>query len=239
MMGITSLILLIVLVVGTAFLVIKWTNPNKNRHKFSYVKRVQWIFGGYAIILLIGASAASFVPEKMVNLGKKVDMKALEKESSALNVAALEGKIDQLDSKWKRKAWSFDYHEKMLNIADPNDRAGNVMIVAERKSINDDQIEASYYQTRAALNAREITSGTLTPPIDVELDGNQLTIQQKTRKLNDSQFTNVFPIRQFTGEKWFEQDPLFTDGQSILYLQIPKDLHLNPQENLNFEYAVK
>lgn len=200
------------------------------------------MFGGYVVILLIGFAAAVFVPDPFVpdqgiTAGDKLDSKVLQKEDSDLQVAALEGKIDQFDSKWKKKEFNFAYQGKLLNIVVPNNESSDVLIVADRKGTNDDQIEASYYKTRATMNDREITR--MLPQIDVKLVENQLTIQQEKNTLKYSQFMNVFPIRQFTGDSMYEHSASFSGGQSIIYLRIPKDLQLNPQENLNFEYVAK
>ena len=141
-MGITTLLLLVIIVGGISFLVARLNNTKKNRHGISYIKRVQWIFGGYFCVLLISVSLAEFVPEQGITAGNQVDSKVLEKDNSDIHVAALEGKIEKLDSTWKRKVWRFDYQGTQLNIVVPSDGSSDVMIVAERKEINDNSIEA-------------------------------------------------------------------------------------------------
>lgn len=229
-----NLFFAVALIAGIAYAAVRFMNSPK---KSSYGKKVRWIFGAYIIILLIAAALSTFIPEKEMNNGKKADMNRLTKQEDELNTAASAGKIGKYDSKFLRKSWNFTYSDHQLTLAAPNDQSTDILIVAERKSSNDGKIEASFYKTGIALDDREIT-WPVAPPL-VELAGNRMNIKEKLTKIIYTVFTNSFPIRQFTGESNFSHGSSFDDGASILYLRIPKDLRLNPQENLNLEYVGK
>jgi hypothetical protein len=107
----------------------------------------------------------------------------------------------------------------------------------ERKNTNDDKIEAVAYRTRSSMNDMDISK--LINPIRVKLVGNLLTLQApKQAKLKLSMFNNVFAVTQFSSEaSLFKHHSSFYDGQSILYMRIPKDLELINKSDLNIQFV--
>lgn len=231
-MGIVVIVVVAAFIAGLFYSVAKLIKSKNN----SSVKRVRWMFGGYVVILLLSTGFASFVPEQKMNPGNKVDTDRLNNEGAEFETKALEGKVDQLDSKWKRKAWSINYQGQQLHIVASSDNYSDVMIIAERKATNDNQIEATFYQSTVAINNHEIAQR---PQLEVVLADDGLVLRQRRAQLSYTQFVNTFPISQFNGETMFSHSGSFYESQSFLYLKIPKDLEVIPQENLHFEYVVK
>ncbi|MFP7300289.1 hypothetical protein [Neobacillus niacini] len=196
--------------------------------------RLGWMLGGYVAILLICTGVSPLLPNKDVNYKTLNNNQELEKESTELYEAAIEGNIDQIDKKFVSKEWSLDYGEKELTIATVNDELISTLVLVERKTVNDGKIEAIHYKTRSGVNNMEITE--LEKPIQIDLNGNTLTIGNPEKvKLKFSQYQQAFTLNQFTGEKTFRRSTHFYGGTSILYLKIPKDLKLIDHSNLNYQ----
>jgi hypothetical protein len=205
--------------------------------KFSYSKRVYWIFSSYVVILLAGLVFASVHPSIIMDSWKKSDSEDFEREGLDLYDAAVEGKIDLVDNKFLRKKWDFNLQDKKLNLAVENDEYLNTSIIVERKNTNDGKLDAVFYQTGSSVNGMDISE--LANPPGLELAGDQLIIiKPEEGEFKYSEFANVFSISQFTGEaSLLEHHSNFTGGQSILYLRIPKDLKLIDNSNLNLEFV--
>jgi hypothetical protein len=225
------------IVIAIAAIMIKIMKRTGNRkEKYFYNNRVWWIFCGYAVILLICLVLDTVHPVKQSADIKMVHSLKLEKESTELFNAAIEGRIDKVDPENIGKTWDLDYHRRQLDITFDNSQNFNSQIVVEKKKTNDDKIEVVFYRTESSMNGMNVTE--LKKPPHIELEGNRLTLMNpKKRKIEFSQFKNVFTVNQFIGDKMFSHDTDFFEGQSILYLRIPKDLELTDKSNLNFQFV--
>ena len=237
MMLMVPLLITAIIVISLAILTARAVNKTVFRKgKFSYRQRVCLIFSGYVAVLLICVVLDTVYPVKIVNEWKKVDTKVLEKESIDLYDTALAGKIAKEGSEFLRKKWNFDYNGKQLNIAAIQDEYLNTSVVVERKNHNDGKIEAAYYQTRSSVNGMDITEFAHPPRLELAENGLLLRNPKKS-KIKFSEFTNVFSVKQFTEEDFFGHDSHFSEGQSILYLRISKDLELIDKTNINLNYV--
>jgi hypothetical protein len=168
---------------------------------------------------------------------KEAPIANIEKEGNALLHSAAAGKFATIESNHIEKKWNLEYHEPKLNLATETDQYFGAQIYVERKNTNDDKIEAVAYRTRSSMNDMDISK--LINPIRLKVAGNLLTVQNpKQAKLKFSMFNNVFAVTQFTGEaSSFQHNSSFYDGQSILYLRIPKDLELIIKSDLNIQFV--
>lgn len=205
--------------------------------RYLYSNRVRWIVAGYVAILLICAVVVTVNPNKDQADWKMIDIEDLEKKNQDLYNYAIAGKIDTVDSKFINEKWDLDYREQQLNIEVAAAEFLNTQIIVERKQTNDDKIEAIYYKTRTSVNGMDITNRT--NPLRLELAGNTLSLMNpKKVTLEFSMFTNVFSVNQFTGEdSLFDHHSYISEGASILYLQIPKDLELMDKGDLNLQFV--
>jgi hypothetical protein len=229
--------LIILVIVIVAFLTIFMKRTFNRRGKYVYSHRVRWIFCGYLAILLICAGMDTVLPVKGRADMKMVHTEDLEKESLALYNDAKAGRIDKVDPSLIAKKWSFDFHERELNLAVANDEFLDIQIFVERKKMNDDKIEAVFYQTRSSMNDMDITK-LINPPL-IKLGGNGIMlINPNKSKIDFSRFQNIFTVTQFTGgSSFFEHHSDFFEGQRILYLRIPKDLELLNKTDLNLQFV--
>ncbi|MEH7308430.1 hypothetical protein [Neobacillus drentensis] len=228
-------ILIILVIAGfTAKSMKKSVNHKGKSMSSQWVRR---IFGAYISLLLICALVATFINGKDNNDLKKAEVDSLEKEGIALVDAAAAGKLDTIDSSFIEKKWDLDYRDQKLNVTTETAEFFGTQIFVERKNTNDHKIDAIAYRTRSSVNDMDISK--LINPIRLKLAGNILILQNpKKAKLEFSMFNNVFSVNQFTGEpSLFEHQSSFYDGQSILYMRIPKDLELIYKSDLNIQYV--
>ncbi|MFF2446972.1 hypothetical protein ACFVSW_07695 [Neobacillus sp. NPDC058068] len=231
-------LLIAIVFIGISVVAAMGVNRKVNKTgRFSYSKRVYWIFSSYVVILLAGMVFASVHPSIIIDGWKKASGEDFDREGLELYDAAVEGKIDQVDSKFLRKKWDFNLQDKKLNLVVQNDEYLNTSIIVERKNTNDGKLDAVFYQTGSSVNGMDISE--LANPPGLKLAGDQLIIMKpKEGKFEYSEFANVFSISQFTGEaSLFEHHSDFTGGQSILYLRIPKDLELHDQSNQDIQFV--
>ena len=199
-------------------------------------RRLRWMLGGYVAILLICTGVSPLLPDEIVTYKIISNSHDLDKESTELYEAAIEGNTAKIDDKFINKTWSLRFEEQELNIATENDELINSAVIVERKPTNDGKIEALHYKTRSGVNNMEITE--LENPLRIELNENTLTIMNPEKvKLKFSQFQQAFTVNQFTGEKPFRHSTRFYGGTSILYLKIPKDLKLIDNSNINYQFV--
>ncbi|MFL6554689.1 MAG: hypothetical protein ACJ8MO_01075, partial [Bacillus sp. (in: firmicutes)] len=213
----------------------KRAESNKgNSFSANWVRR---IFAGYISLLLICAIVVTFINEKDMADFKTAPIHDLEKEGTALVDAVAAGKIDNIGGNFIEKKWDLVYHDPQLNLTAKTDEFLATQIFVERKNTNDHKIEAVAYRSRSSVNDMDISK--LINPIRLKLAGDRLTLQNpKKAKLEFSMFNQVFSVNQFTGgASVFEHNSSFYDGQSILYMRIPKDLELINTSNLNIQFV--
>lgn len=231
MMGVLNVLVLLLIIIGVAFVGYKLMNQSGGKSRnYSYSRRVLTIFSGYFVLLVLCSVISNVIPDRKVQDWKKVNHNELQQEQEKLFNDVEEGKVNR---DFLKTEWKFDFTGKKLKI---NSQDPEILVVIEKKNMNDHKLEASLYQTRSALNGREITDVIKTPGVD--LTDNQLTLlePQKT-KLQFSKFTNVFSVTQFTGKKGFSDSSEWTIGQSVLYIKIPNNIQISSESNLNVQYV--
>jgi heme/copper-type cytochrome/quinol oxidase subunit 2 len=231
------LIILFIVVIISSFTAKSMKRKVPNMGKSFSSNWVRRIFTGYISLLVICTIVVPFIIGKDINDFKKAPIVKVEKEGNALLDAAAKGKFATIESNLIEKKWNLAYHESKLNLTTETDQYFGAQIFVERKNTNDDKIEAVAYRTSSSMNDMDISK--LINPIRLKVAGNLLTVQNpKQAKLKFSMFNNVFAVTQFTGEaSSFQHNSSFYDGQSILYLRIPKDLELIIKSDLNIQFV--
>jgi len=233
-MGIVVVLILFVIVGGVLWLVTKLLNSNNvhKRGRYAYTRRVRMVFGGYLAILIVSLLLNTLLPVKGLNQLEKVDRKELTSEGIVLYDDALAGQVDE---KFLREKWNFDYKGEKLSIASSTATYQSAPIVVERKEQNDGKIEAGFYMTKSSMNGLDITQYVQLPELDLIRD-KLLLSNSPINEIRFSQFTNVFAVRQFTGDRLFSHNSTFEEGQWIFYLKVPKDLKLETS-GLSLQYV--
>ncbi|MEH7010826.1 hypothetical protein V7087_08385 [Neobacillus niacini] len=228
--------ILIVLIIAIAIIgILVKLSKNSSKKNFFSGNRIRWIFVGYISILIICTGLSPLLPKGDITY-KKVDVNQLERDSSELYEAAIQGNIENVDSEYILKTWNLEYSEKQLNIAVTNDDFLSAVIIVERKNDNDGKIEAAFYKTGSSINNMAISE--LDKPLRMEMGKNTLRLENPEKLILEfSQFQHAFPINQFTGKGDFSDSNNFYEGTSILYLKIPKDLELNTTFEIDIQYV--
>ena len=233
MLSFVPIVIVVIMVIAITSLLVNLTKRS-SKVLFSG-SRIRWMFVGYLSILLVCTGLSPMLPKGEITY-QKVDVNQLERDSNELYEAAIQGNIENVDSKYFVKTRNFDYTEKQLNIAVVNEDFLSASIFVERKTTNDGKIEALHYQTGSGLNEMSISD--LMQPLGINIDKNTLMLENPEKtKLEFSQFQQAFPINQFTGKGDFSDTNNFYGGTSILYLKIPKDLELNNTYEIDLQYV--
>ncbi|WP_042357230.1 hypothetical protein [Bacillus rubiinfantis] len=214
------------------------STPVISKGRLAYSQRVRLLFSIYTLVLLVCMIISNLVPFNNMTELEESNSKKLERDSTALYEAAVNGTIAEKGKDFLRKNWEFPFDGKSFKLALAEDSYFNFTIVIERKLSNDGQIDASFYMAGSEVNGLNLT--TLIQPPLLEVQEQKLLLSNSPENdLKFSQFVNVFPIRQFSGERLFGGDQPTSEGTSILYLTIPKDLDVENPEEVNVQYVNK
>ncbi|WP_164670786.1 hypothetical protein [Virgibacillus doumboii] len=221
-------IIMLLLVLGLVFLVIKRTHKKTNRH--GYVKKVQLMVASYIVILLISIGVFYLLPkDEYLRAEKDVSTEPFE-----LRQAANVGEIGKLD-KYMEETWTFEINRQELNVdvASNGHSPTDFPIFVETVETQQDSIKASFYRTPMIIDGYDFSdrlkpltishaSGTLTfslpDPIMVEL----------------SLFKQEFPIMQFSGKSIMDSGH---HSEQVLYITIPENIELNFTAENRVEYV--
>ncbi|MCM3568582.1 hypothetical protein [Neobacillus mesonae] len=230
-------ILILLIVIGIVFgLTVKLGKSAIRRGNTAYSKKVSRFFAGYFAFLIICMIVSFFLPDKSMTELKKVNVDVMEKESMDLYHAAQAGNIEEFNDNFLYKKWEFDFQGNQLKMKKNSDTFFDVNVMVERKEKNDGHIEAGFYMTRSEVNNLDISKLAHPPQLEIA-DGQLLITNSPKNKIRLAQFTNTFPVRQFNGEKLFGHESHSGEGQTILYMKIPKNLQFDDTSNLNLEYV--
>lgn len=198
----------------------------------------QWfrlILAGYLAVLLVGAVLGFFLPMKSNNISGKIVRAKVSEEYVDSYELAVKGTLDDEEYVFKQKEWSFDYQAEVLNLKTVNDLPFSAQIVVKKTAAGDGKITASFYRGRTYINQWDVTE--LTNPAQLSLEGTTLILENpEFLTLEFADFSNVFPVTQFTGGNWFDPGTNFSSGQDMLYLTIPKDVKIANQSALYIQH---
>ncbi|SDN26221.1 hypothetical protein [Bacillus sp. OK048] len=229
-MAILPLIIILIIIIA----IVRQSKSSGRKNTF-FGKQIRWVFGGYLAILVICAGLSPLLPtdEKIY---KAIDVKDLDHAGIELYDAALAGNIDKVDSNYIKKTWNLDYQDQQLAITAANEEYIETSIIVERKTVNNGEIEAVYYKSRSSVNGMDISD--LEKPLQMKIEKNTMRLENPEKlTLEFTQFQQAFPINQFTGKRGFSDSNSIYEGNSVLYLKVPKDLKINAPSELNVQYV--
>ena len=219
----------------TIFVIIVFMVKVIKNKKYLFGNRALFVCSIYFVILLLCAGFEAVYPSNKMPTKSIVENHEIEKESKDLYDAAVEGEIDKVDPSYIRQKWNYDYRKHQLSIELKSGEFMSTQIVVEKRKMNDSKIEAVFYKSRSSFNGKELTQRIR--PLRIELLGDTLTITQpKAVKMEYNEFNDTFAVTQFTGEKLFNHDLNFNEGQGIIYLRIPKNLEITDNASLNIQF---
>lgn len=223
-------IILILLLMLIIFAFLRKKGGTK-RGKYVNTKRTYWFFTSYVAVLIVSAILFYALPAKENAVGGRVQSETANKEIDKVYNAAQDGRIEEINSKYKKQQWEFPYKESRLHLDGNVDPA----IVIERKQSSDGSIDAVFFATNFVVGGFEMSNRT--PAINVELQGDTLMIDNPgPLQINLGIYSKEFPIRQFTGEQFIEEDSIVSPMQ-VIYLRVPKDLKIAGASDMNISYV--
>jgi len=197
---------------------------------------VKILLMGYGLLLIASIFVFEILPinEKEPDFSLSSD-EQLEKEMSRLDDAIFDGRTDEIDSRLILNKWQWKYSGKELNIQDQNWFDGAVIV--ERKANNDEIIEGTYYAS-SIVGGVDLTNEYPSREVKLEKDTLHLIGKWEERNLKFTIFEKEFIITQFTGERKGGMDFGGFREINYLYLKVPKDLKLDPEnEELYIHYV--
>ncbi|MBP1080096.1 hypothetical protein JOC74_000584 [Bacillus capparidis] len=200
------------------------------------LKRTYWIFASYVAALLVSVLLFYMLPEKSPAVGGKVQPETANKELREFDNLVHDGRLGDIDPRYKKKQWKFQYQLKQLNIEGYIDPS----IVIERKQGTDGTIEAIYFATDTILEGFKISK---LPSVNVRLNEESLIIDSpEPIQIELGLYSKEFPIRQFTDEQFMgeskEDGSTFTPME-VIYLRVPKDLEITGASDMDITYINK
>lgn len=149
---------------------------------------------------------------------------------------AKEGKLDSTPGVYKLSSMDFNLQGNELTLS-PDPYGSYHEVFLEKKEAADGLITVSSYTTTTIIQGIDITPQ-IRPPI-IRLSGNRLELSSpENYTLAYTSFKPDFTAEQFSGpipENWHITDPKTTLGREIIYLQIPSNMTVVPNQTTIFQ----
>src|SRR5699024_3281268 len=129
---------------------------------------------------------------------------------------------------------NFNYENDQLNIQVVDVDYTYTPILIDQKEENDHTIEVNVYQIPTIIEGTDVTE--LMESLTVDLTSQVLLINTPPIDIRLNVRKNDFPFRQFTGEKIFEDEDFPFGPKQLVHVQIPKDIELHVNEDVNVHY---
>lgn len=144
---------------------------------------------------------------------------------------AEQGKLDQLSGLICTDIHSFNFPGNTLSLkVDDPSRVSTIFIV--RKTLDDGIIDVSTYTTGSTINGTDFTD--LAGPPKLSLQADVLTVESGLNKnINIRKFEKDFTVVQFTKQMNEFTGNGIDFGDTILYIQVPKNLEIQQGNNYN------
>lgn len=189
----------------------------------------------FLIVLIVSTVMHFFLPERQL-VGEKIDISTIPD----IFHEGYEGRIDQVDSQYLLKEWTFTPKQEMIQIALPDElNQSQPQIFVERiKGL--DVMEVGYYRTPVVLTSGLDISGYLSEPrLRFEAGSNQIIIEDTGYTVLELvALKREFPINQFYLDQHqdFFEGPLAERGDYLFYLRIPEQADVEAQGDIWIEW---
>ncbi|VEF49827.1 Uncharacterised protein [Bacillus freudenreichii] len=231
MMGLTSLLVL----VGVAGILI-WGIKGMQQNVLKNKRYVKILLMGYGIVLIASVFVFEVLPinKDEPDFSSSSDSQ-MEKEMNRVNDALFNGRTEEVDSRYVLKEWQWNYNGKELLLKNQDWLNGTVIV--ERKAENDGIVEGAFY-ANSVVGGIDLTNEYQSWDVKLEKDILHLKGKWEEKNLKFTVFEKEFVIIQFTGER--KGGMGFGGFMEInyLYLKVPKDLKLVPEnEDIYIHYV--
>ncbi|TKC14870.1 hypothetical protein [Robertmurraya kyonggiensis] len=192
------------------------------------VKITHWLLIVYVGVLLLSLCISFFMkseePAEMVE----------EKQKTDLYEAIYSGEISKIDTPYLLDKNSFDYSGESLSITSANAEVGTTIFI-ERKSVDDNMIEAHIYGSFSHMNGMDFSEKIVPPRVKIS-EQYMSIIYPGSQVIKLALMKNVFAVNQITGDKMV--NGVTIDGP-IVYLRIPQSLEVKAGSELSLQEVGK
>ncbi|MBO0993871.1 hypothetical protein [Bacillus sp. SD088] len=186
----------------------------------------------YAIALIL----SPFIYELLPKTGEeipRVQYKNLEQKTMELEQAIYDGRLADINPEYIRETWQQPYKGNELNLQQTVEET--VPIVVERKQENDGMIEGKYI---ASVIYQALDFSDKVRSIQFNLSDDTLNLEEVGEFF---EFKGITAERDLVLSQFTESRNIFADGTMrqvrFIYLQIPKDLQFQKNDDLSFNYT--
>jgi len=201
-----------------------------NRASFIRGKKIYLMIGTYMTILLISMGLYLFILEKEELKAEQITTEYIPN----LESMAYGGKSLETIAPYLVEEHNFNYENDQLNIQVVDVDYTYTPILIDQKEENDHTIEVNVYQIPTIIEGTDVTE--LMESLTVDLTSQVLLINTPPIDIRLNVRKNDFPFRQFTGEKIFEDEDFPFGPNQLVHVQIPKDIELHVNEDVNVHY---
>ncbi|MGP4067079.1 hypothetical protein [Halobacillus sp. B29] len=206
---------------------------SKARSTHLSAKTPLWVFGGYVCLLLVSFILFFFIPDQ--NISSDNSEGNISETGRELYQKALAGKVTDINEKYLRKEWSFDYEYERLEIGEEIEAPSALTIVVDQTN-DSEQITAAFYSTPASLQGTVLNHDL---PLRIGMADQRLNLLlAQTTDRTFTVFSPAFPFTQFTEEKDGMMEAEMEWGTYILYVSVPKDINVSSDYH-SVEYVKK
>lgn len=207
----------IVIIIAVASLFLKF------RLKMN-VKITHWFLIVYLGVLILSFCMSFFMKSE------EPSAVAEEKQSVDLYEAINSGEISKIDTSYLLDKNSFEFSGESLSIATANVEVGTSIFI-ERKSVDDNKIEAHIYGSFTHMNGMDFSEKIISPRMNVNEQILSI-IYPGSQEIKLAFMKNVFAVNQITGDKMV--NGITMDGP-IVYLRIPHSLEVKAGSELSLQ----
>ncbi|SFF86402.1 hypothetical protein SAMN05216353_11160 [Halobacillus alkaliphilus] len=194
----------------------------RTRRKYLPSKTSVWVFGGYVSLLLVSFILFFFIPER--NASPETSDGNISETGRELYQKVLAGEVTDINDKYLREEWRFDYEYDRLEIGEEIEEPSALTIVVDQTN-DSEKIEASFYSTPASLQGMVLNHDL---PLKIGVADRHLDLLlTQTIDRTFTVFSPAFPFTQFTEEKDGMMEGDMEWGTNILYVSVPKDINVS------------
>ena len=173
-------------------------------------------------LLLVSFILFFFIPEQ--NASSENGDGNISEAGRELYQKALAGEVTDINEKYLRKEWSFDYEYERLEIGEEIEAPSALTIVVDQTN-DSEQITAAFYSTPASLQGTVLNHDL---PLRIGMADQRLNLLlTQTTDRTFTVFSPAFPFTQFTEEKDGMMEGEMEWGTYILYVSVPKDINVS------------
>lgn len=199
---------------------------------FKNKRIVKVLFITYAAVLILAPFVYEILPKEKEDI-PRVHEQNLDEKTLELEQAIYDGRLADINPAYIREEWQQAYEGNNLILQQAEEE--QVPVVVERKQANDGVIEGKYI---ASVIYQGMDFSDKVKTIQFNLSDDTLKLEEVGEFF---EFKGITAERDFALSQFTESRNAFHEGTirqvRFIYLQIPKDLQIQENDDLYFNYT--